>query len=127
MARNPQTTKLRDQVVRLFNQGYSQTEIGTALGITRGAAGRLIAEARKAGVETVRYTNEQKVRRMHDAIQATLGEEGHHEMFAKAGRERQAAYRARLGDTAYMAEMTRRISIARQAKREKNQAAVPAE
>ena len=55
-ARNPDTMKLRRRVVRLWNNGKTQAEIGATLNLTRGAVGRLICEARQWGWHTVRYT-----------------------------------------------------------------------
>lgn len=123
--RKSETTRLRIEVVKLFNGGHTQAQIGERLGITRGVAGRLIAEARKAGIETVRYTSAEAAYRTQQSIRETLGEEGYHKLLSDAGRRGQASYRARLGDKAYDQEMRRRLAIARQAKQQKNQAAGP--
>lgn len=99
--RNPRTTKLRDAVVRAFNRGETQLEIGEVLGITRGAVGRLIAEARAMGMRVISYTP------------------------VETSQRARAARRAKIGEVAFQDEMERTASLMRQARREKNQVAGP--
>ena len=76
----PATTRLRNQVVKLWNKGLTQSEIGTALGITRGAAGRFIAEARAMGIPTVTYTTAETAQRQQAAMVRTMGERAYRDM-----------------------------------------------
>jgi DNA-binding transcriptional regulator LsrR (DeoR family) len=94
----PETTKLRNRVVMLWNKGNTQTEIGAALGLTRGVVGRLIAEARAKGVVTVRYTPLETAKRTHAAIILERGEQGYRDLFAAAGHKGQAALLEKLGE-----------------------------
>lgn len=68
--RNPRTTKRRDAVVRAFNRGETQLEIGERFGITRGAVGRLIAEARAMGMRVISYTKGETSQRQKAAEKA---------------------------------------------------------
>lgn len=99
--RNPQTTRLRNKVVRLFNAGHTQAQIGERFGITRGAAGRLLTEARKLGMRVIRYTTTEK------------------------GQRSRTARRAKIGDVAYQDEMERHAAMMRRVRQQKNQAAGP--
>lgn len=73
----PSTVKLRQRVVKLWNKGYTQAEIGRALGISRGVAGRLIAEARAMGIPTVHYTPSETSQRQQASLRATMGTEAY--------------------------------------------------
>jgi hypothetical protein len=108
MARNPETTKLRNQVVRLFNKGKTLSEIGAELGFSRGAAGRLILEARQMGIPTVCYT-----------------QFSYSDPHVVAARRSHAVQRAALGDVAYYEMMCRRAALARQARQTKAEGRSP--
>jgi predicted transcriptional regulator len=97
----PETTRLRKLVVNAFNRGQTQAQIGERFGITRGAVGRLIAEARAMGKRVISYTT------------------------AETSQRARAARRAKIGEAAFQDEMERSASLMRQARREKNQVAGP--
>lgn len=59
----PATTNLRNAVVQEFNAGKTQAEIGEAMGLERGAVGRLLAEARALGIPVIRYTSARSAQR----------------------------------------------------------------
>ena len=70
--RNPETTKLRRRVVRMFNAGHTQAEIGQALNLTRGAVGRLLVEARAEGIAMVSYTPSETSARQQAALRMNM-------------------------------------------------------
>jgi DNA-binding transcriptional regulator LsrR (DeoR family) len=69
------TTALRRRVVRLWNAGdKTQADIAALLGLTRGAVGRLIAEARAMGMPTIRYSTQETAERAQASYRARVGE-----------------------------------------------------
>jgi hypothetical protein len=66
--RKSETSRLRSRVVNAFNRGLTQAQIGERFGITRGAVGRLIAEARAMGKRVITYTTAETSQRQQASI-----------------------------------------------------------
>lgn len=70
------TTSRRLRVVQEFNAGKTQAQIAAEQGLTRGAVGRLIAEARALGIPTIHYTKSQSNQRANASYREKHGDQG---------------------------------------------------
>lgn len=66
------TTALRNRVVREFNAGKTQRQIAEEQGLTVGAVGRLLFEARRLKIPVVSYTASDRTSRANRSRYASL-------------------------------------------------------
>lgn len=90
MATKPETTELRNEVVRLWNKcnakgraGITQAELAGNMKLTRGAVGRLLFEARRRGRYVISITASEAGRRQSIACRKTMGEPAYKQRMAE--------------------------------------------